>query len=100
MIQVVTVTPPQVQVALSGDIFAAEAKTIRESLTGYIDRGHLFISIDLSQINFIDSNGIQALVFLHKQAMGKNGHVKIQGLQGKIKELFDLAELNKVLDIQ
>ena len=100
MIQVVTVTPKQIQVVLSGGLCTEEAKTMRGSLTQYIDKGHQTISIDLSQINFIDSNGIQALIFIHKQAMEKNGHVKIKGLQGNIRELFDLAELNKVLDIQ
>ncbi|MHC1759978.1 MAG: STAS domain-containing protein [Negativicutes bacterium] len=100
MIQVVTVTPKQIQVVLSGSIYAVEAKTIRESLAEYIDSGRQAISIDLSQIDYIDGNGIQALVFIHKRVMEKNGHLEIKGLQGNIKELFELVQLNKVLDIQ
>lgn len=100
MIQVVTVTPKQIQVVLSGDICAEEAKALKKKLLGYIDSGHLFISIDLSKVDLIDGNGLGALVFIHKQAMEKEGHVGIKGLQGNIKELFELAQLNKVLDIQ
>lgn len=73
---------------------------IRESLTGYVDRGHQSMSIDLSQVDYIDGNGIKALVFLHTRAKENYSHVGIKGLRGSIRELFELAQLDKVLDIQ
>ena len=100
MIQVVTVTPKQIQVALSGDLCAEEAKALKNNLLGYIDSGHPFISIDFSKVDYIDGNGLGALVFIHRQAMDKKGHLEIKGLQGNIKELFELAQLNKVLAIK
>ena len=78
----------------------AEAKTIRESLIRYVDNEHSFISIDLSQVDHIDRNGLGALVFIHIRAMEKKGHLEIKGLHGKLKELFELARLDKVFDIQ
>ena len=100
MIQVVTVTSKQIQVVLSGGLCTEEAKTMRGSLTQYIDKGHQTISIDLSQVDHIDRNGLGALVFIHIRAMEKKGHLEIKGLHGNLKELFELARLDKVFDIQ
>ena len=77
----------------------AEAKTIRESLIRYVDNEHSFISIDLSQVDHIDRNGLGALVFIHLRALEKQSHLIIKGLRGHIKELFELAQLNKVFNI-
>jgi len=100
MIQIVAVTPKQIQVVLSGELCTAEAKMIRESLTGYIDSGNSSISIDLSQVDHIDRNGLGALVFIHLRADEKQGRFVIRGLQGKLKELFELARLDKVFYIE
>jgi len=100
MIQVVTVTPKQIQVVLSGGIYAEEARAIQDSLIRYIDSGHQFISIDLSEVDYIDVNGLGTLVSIHKRAMEKKGHVAIKGLHGNIKELFELAQITKVLEIK
>lgn len=100
MIQVVTVTPKKIHVTLSGGVYAEEAKKIRGILIEYIDSGHQFISIDLSEVDYIDGNGLGALVAIHTRAMAMKGHVEIQGLHGNIKELFELAKLSKVLEIK
>ena len=99
MIQEVTVTPKQLQVVLSGSIYVEEAKAIRESLIGYIDRGHQSISMDLSKVDYIDGTGLGTLVSINKRAMEKGGNVKIKGLQGIVKDLFELTRLNKVFEI-
>ena len=100
MIQVVTVTPKKLQVILSGGIYAEEAKKIRGSLIEYIDSGHQFVSIDLSEVDYIDGNGLGALIAIHTRAIAKKSHVEIKGLHGNIKELFLLAGLNKVLEVK
>ncbi len=99
MYQEVRVGPTHIQVTLSGDIFAAEAKAIQQSLAGYIDSGHALISLNLSGVEFIDGTGLGALVHIHKQIRDKGGHLQIVGLQGEVKELFCLTELDKMLEI-
>jgi len=99
MIQEVTVTPKQLQVILSGNIYVEDAQAIRESLIGYIDQGNSSISIDLSDVDYIDGSGLGALALVNKQAQMKGGRVEIKGLRGRIKELFELTRLNKVFEI-
>ena len=99
MYQEVRVGPTQIEVVLSGDIFAAEAKAIQQSLAGYIDSGQTLILLDLSGVEFIDGTGLGVLLSIHKQIRGKGGHLQIAGLQGEVKELFRLTELDKMLEI-
>lgn len=99
MYQEVRVGQTRIDVILSGDIHAAEAKAMQQSFDGYIAGGHTLISIDLSGVEFIDGTGLGALVFIHKQIRNKGGHLKIVGLQGEVKELFRLTELDKMLEI-
>ncbi len=99
MYQEVRVDNDQLHVALSGDIFAPEAKVMQQSLSAYIADGRRMISLDLSGVDFIDGTGLAALVSIHKQIRDKGGHLQIEGLQGEVKELFRLTELDKMLEI-
>jgi anti-sigma B factor antagonist len=99
MIQEVVITPGQLQVALSGNIFAQEAKGFQASLTGYINKGHASISLDLSGVDYFDGAGLGALVAIHEQLLKKGGRLEIKGLQGEVKELFVLTGLNKIFEV-
>ena len=99
MYQEVHVDNDQLQIALSGDIFTPEAKVMQQSLLGYIADGHTSISLDLSGVGFIDGTGMWTLVSIHTQIRQAGGNMKIAGLQGEVKELFRLTELDKMLEI-
>ena len=55
MIQEITVTDNHVIVNLSGSIYVEEAAQIRESLIGYIEKGHKTFVVDLGNVDYIDS---------------------------------------------
>ena len=99
MIQEVNVTLKQLQVSLSGSLHTEEAKAIQDSLAGYIDRGHITILIDLAKVDHIDYFGLDALVFIHKRALAKGGSLELKGLQGDMKTLFEVTQLNKMFMI-
>lgn len=100
MIQEVTVGAKQLQIALAGNIHEEEAIAIRESLSGYIDKGHISISMDLSKVEHISLSGLSALVVIHKLTVNRDGYFEIKGLQGRVKEMFAVTLLNKVLNIK
>ena len=93
MIQEISVTPTQLQVALSGCIYAAESTTIQEQLGGYIERGHNRISMDFSNVEYIDCMGLGTLVFINERIRKRGGRISICGLQGRVKRLFELTRL-------
>lgn len=100
MYQEVRVESNRITVVLAGDVFAAEAKALQQSLSGYITSGHTRIALDLSNVTFIDGTGLGVLVSIHKQVRNVGGYLQIVGLQGEVKELFRLTELDKLLQIE
>jgi len=100
MIQEFTVADQQVLLRLSGRMYVEEAVQLRDSLSGYIEKGHRTFIIDLSDVDYIDSSGLGMLVAIHKKALQKGGSVIIKGINGLVKELFELTRLTQVFEIQ
>lgn len=88
-----------IQVVLAGNLHVEEATELRETLIEQIDSGVHSIRLDLSELSYIDSSGLGVLIAIHKRCTQKNGSVKIKGLKGNIKELFELTRLTKVFEI-
>ena len=95
MIQEITVIESEILVRLSGAIYVEEAAQIRESLLGYIDKGNNTFTIDLSDVEYIDSSGLGTLIAVQKRAQQNGGRVILQGLKGLVKEVFELTRLTK-----
>ena len=100
MIQEITVTDNHVVVNLSGSIYVEEAAQIRESLIGYIEKGHKTFVVDLGNVDYIDSSGLGTLVAIQKRALQNGGSVIIKNQKGLVKDLFELTRLTKVFEIQ
>lgn len=90
----------QVTVTLSGSIYVEDAAGLRERLIDYIDKGYNRFLINVAGVDYIDSSGLGVLVAIHKRAVQNHGKVIIKGLNGMVKELFELTRLNKVFELQ
>ena len=100
MINQIRLVDNQVQATLQGAIYVEEAAALRETLLGYIEKGHNTFLIDLEGVDYIDSSGLGTLVAIHKRALQNGGSVVIKGLHGLVKDLFELTRLDKVFEIQ
>ena len=100
MIRETKMVNDQMQLILTGSIYVEDAKEMRETLTSFIDKGQTSFLIDLSQVDYIDSTGLGMLVSIRKRAIQGGGNIKLQGLQGLVKELFEMTRLTKVFEIQ
>jgi len=56
--------------------------------------------LDCSDMNYIDSAGIGLLVMAHKKAMSANSRIELIGVKPSIKEIFLLANLQKLIQIK
>lgn len=90
----------QVTVNLTGSLYVEEAAALREKLLEYIQSGNCSFLVDLKNVDYIDSSGLGVLVAIQKRALQNGGKVTIKGLQGTVKELFEMTRLTKVFDIQ
>ncbi len=99
MIQSAEIIDNQVQVVLAGSIYIEEAKQVQAKMQDFIEHGYKTFSFDMTAVDYIDSSGLGMLVALHKQALKKGGCMKIIGIKGIVREIFELTRLTKVFGI-
>ncbi|WNS75415.1 STAS domain-containing protein [Bacillus sp. DTU_2020_1000418_1_SI_GHA_SEK_038] len=92
--------PNMIKVELEGNLYVEGATELRERLLQQIDKGVHTMEFDMNGLNYIDSSGLGVLIAIHKRCVQKGGALKIFGVKGNIKELFELTRLNKVFDLE
>ena len=84
---------------LSGSLYVQDAKEVRETLMSVIDKGQTSFLIDMSEVDYIDGPGLGMLLSVQKIARLRGGHIRLQGVQGLVKEIFKLTRVDKAFDI-
>ena len=85
------------ELTLTGPLYVNEVQALREGLIRCIDDGNKRLSLDFSQVEYLDCSGIGALVCVHKRARERGGQLVIKGVQGRIRYLFERTRLDKTL---
>ena len=89
-----------VLVVLEGAIYTEDADRLRPELLDYIVKGHKFFLIDMQHVDYIDSSGIAMFLAVQKKVVPLGGGVTLRRLQGVVKELFEITQLQTVFGIQ
>ncbi|HEY9849753.1 MAG TPA: STAS domain-containing protein [Leptolyngbyaceae cyanobacterium] len=84
---------------LTGLLDAFSEPTFRKVIGKCIDDGPKNIVLDLSQIDFVDSSGLGALVQLAKQAKGAEGSLQIV-TNPRVTQTVKLVRLEQFLSLQ
>lgn len=84
---------------LTGLLDAFSEPTFRKVLSSKIDETPKNIILDLSQIDFVDSSGLGALVQLAKQAQTAGGTLQIVS-NARVTQTVKLVRLEKFLALQ
>ena len=75
---------------------AVIAPSFREALVERIDQGQRKLVLDLGQVNFMDSSGLGALVFVMKH-LGHAGRLHICGVTPSVMAVLKLTRMDRVL---
>jgi anti-anti-sigma factor len=86
-------------ITLSGEMDALGCSEIRPHLEQVSQQSQPHIIIDINQINFIDSSGIGAIVFLFKRLKEQNRSMEIIGVQGQPQELMTLLRIASAIPL-
>lgn len=86
-------------ITLSGKLDASNGPRIREALKEHVADGRPFLVIDLSDVSFVDSTGLSALVSAFKVSREHAGEVALSGLQPPVRTLVELTRLHHVFRI-
>ena len=88
-------------VEASGPLSAATTEAFREQLTAW-QVGEADVTryvLDMSNIDFMDSAGLGALVAVLKQLKDRGGDMKLACLKKKPRMVFEITRAYKVFDI-
>jgi anti-sigma B factor antagonist len=76
-------------------IDAAGAVDFKNSVTGLVDGGSRNLVLDLSEVDFIDSSGLGAIVGVLKH-IGQQGNLMISGATPAVERMFKMTRMDKV----
>jgi len=84
---------------LSGQIDSYSAEEITKLIDAHIDNGKFKVIVDLSKVDYLDSAGLSSLINTRIKLSKRGGSLRLVGLKGKAKEVFDLAGLTSMFEI-
>jgi anti-sigma B factor antagonist len=87
-------------VALNGRIILGEESTaLREKLKSLIAAGNKKIVLNMSEVTYIDSSGLGALVAAHLSAQTAGASIRLCNLGQKFHEVMQMTKLLTVFDV-
>jgi anti-sigma B factor antagonist len=87
-------------VTLNGKLLAEdEVSSITEEILMVIDSSFKNVVFDLSELNYINSSGINMFMKVITKSRVNNGEVIFSGVQGNVEKLFKIAKLNEIYTI-
>lgn len=92
-------TSDNLMIKLSGEMDAQGCSEIRPELEKIANQKQPQVTLDISQVSFIDSSGVGAIVFLFKRLKEQSRSMEIIGVQGQPKELMLLLRMDSAIPL-
>ena len=86
------------KIKVIGRLVAGCAEEFKQMLLSSANTNNQIL-LDLSQMNYIDSSGLGAIVFAHQEITKQGGQLKIACLQPKPRVVFDITKVYRIFDI-
>ena len=87
----------EVAVYASGRITSATSSLLQATIRGLIPEAKLIV-LDLTNVNYIDSSGIGAMVAVYLAASRVQCELKVVNAQPRIRDLFEITKLSAVFE--
>lgn len=92
-------TERSVLVNVTGEINLYSAQKVKAFLESQIQKGSDQIYIDMSDVQYIDSSGLGALVAAHARILKQRGFIKIIAPSDAVDHVLKLTKLQNLIDI-
>ena len=77
---------------------ASNAKTFKSEVAGLITAGSKLV-FDMSQLRFVDSSGLGAILSCLRQLHAVGGDLKLCAMNKPVRALFELVRMHRVFEI-
>jgi len=84
---------------LKGEIDLHVSPSVTASLNSMIERKPQRLVVDLSDVTYIDSAGLAALIGAMQKVEGYGGKFLLAGLQETVRSIFEISRLDQVFQI-
>ena len=84
---------------LKGEIDLHVSPSVTASLNEMIDKKPERLVVDLSDVSYIDSAGLAALIEAMQKVDGYGGKFALAGLQETVRSIFEISRLDQVFQI-
>lgn len=84
----------------SGDIDIYTSNDFREKIMGAFEKENKDILINGDRLEYIDSTGLGALIFILKNIQDRGFKLYLENIKPNIKKLLSITELDKVFIIR
>lgn len=86
-------------IGIAGDIDLYSSPQVREAILAAVKDKRSPVIVNLEGVTYIDSSGVATLVEGLQLTRGYEGAFRLSGLSDRVREVFELARLEKVFAI-
>ena len=87
-----------VGLAQPGTLEASNVEDFRTTVAELVDAVNSIL-VDLSNVTFLDSSGLGALVAIWRNLSLKGGQVKLCGINPSVRTVFELTRIHRIFEI-
>jgi len=86
--------------SVQGDLVIGEAEaTFKRTVTRLLEEGKIYLLVDLSEVGFLDSSGLGALVRAMTNSQKEGGQTKLLKAGPQVRRLLEMTKLDSVFEI-
>lgn len=78
---------------------ATNAAAFKEAVRPRINQAHPIVEVDCSTVRFIDSEGLGALISIHRTVLQYEGKVRLAHTSALVHKLIQLIHFDEIFDI-
>lgn len=86
-------------IVVSGEVDLATSPRLRDALLPLANERCRMVVIDLTEVSFLDSTGLSAIVAFHNRFKDHNGELRVVASNPMIKRIFAITALDEVLAV-
>ena len=88
-----------VLIEILASIHTLAARELAATLSGLVAQGHSRLVLDASQMGFISTAGLQAILAAQQELCQQGGGVRVCGLNDHSRQIFEMAGLDEYLQL-
>ncbi len=89
--------PPWTVLSIGGDLDVLGAPDLRQAVVAAVAGGSRLLVLDLSELDFVDSFGIGAVVGALKRLRQRGGDLALVCPSPRIRRVFEICDLDRIL---